>query len=425
MNAAALDTTRFYRLPWTLPDNGITWLEPTEACNLACDGCYRRASKRHKPWAEVMGELDLIQRVRRSDCISIAGGDPLLYPEIVDLVAEIKRRGLKPIVNTNGVALTDAILRDLARAGVYGLTFHVDSRQKRGGEWDGRDEIGLNELRLRYARQVHAAGNIACAFNSTVYEENLHLVPEMVAWAQRHVDLVQSMVFICFRHVVPGLGLDWFAGNDKVDWDRIWYHSEQDRQVVIDAPAVVAKLREREPGFTPAAFLNGTEDPSACKWLLTERVATPDRVYGYLGPRFVEALMTGYHMLKGRYLAYVSPSAARRGRTAMALGAAVKDQDSRRALRSYAGALLKSPRAWRHRPRLQTIMIIQPVDFMTDGRQSMCDGCPDLTVHEGRLVWSCRLEEVKQFGSFLRTVPKGESAATAPPGALRARESAE
>jgi hypothetical protein len=36
----------------------------------------------------------------------------------------------------------------------------------------------------------------------------------------------------------------------------------------------------------------------------------------------------------------------------------------------------------------------------------MCDGCPDMTVHEGKLVWSCRLEELKTFGTFLQSVPK-------------------
>ena len=66
-----------------------------------------------------------------------AGGDPLLYPRIVDLVAEIRRRGLKPIINTNGVALTEELLGDLKRAGAFGFTFHVDSRQGRP-EWRGR-----------------------------------------------------------------------------------------------------------------------------------------------------------------------------------------------------------------------------------------------------------------------------------------------
>ena len=56
-------------------------------------------------------------------------------------------------------------------------------------------------------------------------------------------------------------------------------------------------------------------------------------------------------------------------------------------------------------------MFIQPVDFTEKGEQNMCDGCPDITVHEDELVWSCRLEEQKQYGTWLTTVPKnGEEA---------------
>jgi hypothetical protein len=51
-------------------------------------------------------------------------------------------------------------------------------------------------------------------------------------------------------------------------------------------------------------------------------------------------------------------------------------------------------------------MIIQPVNFEADGRQDMCDSCPDITVHEGRLVWSCRLEELKDYGDFVTTIAK-------------------
>jgi hypothetical protein len=51
-------------------------------------------------------------------------------------------------------------------------------------------------------------------------------------------------------------------------------------------------------------------------------------------------------------------------------------------------------------------MIIQPVNFEADGRQDMCDSCPDITVHEGRLVWSCRLEGLKDYGDFVTTIAK-------------------
>jgi hypothetical protein len=406
MGTATLDHRSLYRLPWNLPDNGISWLEPTSACNLACDGCYRKNERdSHKPYDEVLRELDLFQRLRKADCISIAGGDPLLYPRIADLVAEIRRRGLKPIVNTNGVALSAELLGDLKKAGVFGFTFHVDSRQGRAGPWRGKNEVELNDLRLQYAEMLARAGNIACSFNSTVYDENLQFVPGMVAWAQRHIDIVHTMVFICFRHVIPEMPFDWFAGGTRVDWDRIWYHSDVRREVEIKSSHVVGKIRELLPDFEPAAYLNGTEDPSALKWLLAERLGTSSETYGYPGPKFVELLMGIYHFARGRYLSYVSPRALRRGRSALLLLWPF-DRGVRRAALRYLGSVLRSPLRLFRRVHLQSIMVIQPVDFQANGGQSMCDGCPDITVHDGRLVWSCRLEELKQFGTFVRCVPK-------------------
>jgi hypothetical protein len=77
-----------------------------------------------------------------------------------------------------------------------------------------------------------------------------------------------------------------------------------------------------------------------------------------------------------------------------------------RALKRAAGTMLRNPLNLFKRAHFQTILFIQPVDFMQDGRQSMCDGCPDITVHNNDLVWSCRLEELKSFGTFLRSVEK-------------------
>ena len=67
---------------------------------------------------------------------------------------------------------------------------------------------------------------------------------------------------------------------------------------------------------------------------------------------------------------------------------------------------LRSPSLLFRRLHLQSIMIIQPVDVLKDGRQDMCDGCPDMTVWNGQLAWSCRLEECHHFGQFVRTVRK-------------------
>ena len=57
-----IDPKSLYRLPWTMPDNGITWLEPTAQCNLNCYGCYRKNIKNsHQSLEEVKHELELFQ----------------------------------------------------------------------------------------------------------------------------------------------------------------------------------------------------------------------------------------------------------------------------------------------------------------------------------------------------------------------------
>jgi hypothetical protein len=318
-------------------------------------------------------------------------------------------------VNTNGKALTRELLAELKRAGVFGFTFHVDSGQRRGGGWDGKSELELCDLRLQYAEMLAQAGNIACSFNSTVYAENIDHVPQLMRWAQEHIDIVHTMVFICFRHVIPEMPFDWYAGGEKVNWDEIWYHSDHERKVTIGARDLVKKVRETDPDFTPMAYLNGTAQADALKWLLTQRIGTRRRILGYFGPRFAELVSTYYHFRTGKYLSYTSPNQLRRGRSALAMLWPL-DGGVKRAARSWIGDLLRNPLRLAERQHLQSIMFIQPVDFMANGEQSMCDGCPDITVHEGQLVWSCRLEELKNYGTFLRSVPQTAQAAEAQAG---------
>ncbi len=37
-----LDKRNCYRLPWSLNDNPIAWIEITDICNIHCEGCYAK-----------------------------------------------------------------------------------------------------------------------------------------------------------------------------------------------------------------------------------------------------------------------------------------------------------------------------------------------------------------------------------------------
>lgn len=398
-----LDHRQLYRLPWTLPDNAIAWLEPTAACNLACEGCYRANVKTHKSLAQVAQDLDVFARYRNTDGVSIAGGDPLTHPQIADIVRMVAERGWKPILNTNGLALTETLLRDLKDAGLFGVTFHIDSKQHRP-HWKTKSERQHNDLRLAFAEMVARVGGLTCAFNATVYEDTLDSVPELVAWAQEHIDIVHAMVFICYREPVDPVRFDYYAGARLVDMNSLTY-ARTGQRTDISAAEVVAKIRERFPDFAPAAYLNGTERPDSFKWLLSTRLGTRHRIYGYLGRKAVELAQTWHHLTSGRYLAYAGPKMARRGRSVLWLWPF--DAGVRRTM----FRALRTPSLLFRRLHMQSFMIISPVEVLADGRQNMCDGCPDMTVWNDQLAWSCRLEECMHFGQFTRTIPKPNGAA--------------
>ncbi|HTK82671.1 MAG TPA: radical SAM protein [Bacteroidota bacterium] len=402
--AAILDHKQLYRLPWTLPDNAISWLEPTSACNLACDGCYREnVASSHKSLDIVRDEINAFHRLRNSDGISIAGGDPLMHPGITDIVRMVAETGMKPIINTNGGKLTKELLRELKSAGVYGFTFHIDSKQGRP-HWKDKNEVELNELRLQYAEMLAEVGGLSCAFNSTVYEDTLQYVPELVDWAHKHIDIVHVMVFILYRAAVPQLPFDWYAGGKKIDMSPLVYLENKERKVDLKAPEVVAEIRTRFPEFTPCAYLNGTEKPDTFKWLLTGRVGTREKIYGYVGPRFMEIMQTFYHLFKRRYLAYADPKTTSLGRSMIFLSGF--DDGVKHIAGEFFKSAFANPFNVFKKLYYQSVMIIQPVDFMPNGAQNMCDGCPDVTLWNGELVWSCRMEELKHFGCWVRTVPK-------------------
>ncbi len=401
---AGVDHRSLYRLPWSASDNVIAWLEPTAKCNLACEGCYRENVNEHKSLKEIRSDLDVFNRWRTFDGVSIAGGDPLLHPNVVDIVRMVKDDGHKPIINTNGLAMTRELLLKLKDAGLVGLTFHIDSKQGRPG-WKGKNELELNALRLQLAEMVASVGGLSCAFNSTVYEDTLQYVPDLVKFAEDHIDIIDVMVFINYRAALTDAEYDYFRDGKKVDVSPLVYTiDEKVQRMDIQSREVVAKIRERFPDFAPSAYLGGTEKPDSLKWLYTGRFGFPGKTLGYVGPKFMETVQTVHHLWTGKYLAYAPKDTLEAGRSSLALGAL--DPGTRQVAANYLKHVARHPLDARKKLHFQTIMIINPIDVLADGRANMCDGCPDVTVHNGELVWSCRLEEYRKYGGLLNCAPK-------------------
>jgi hypothetical protein len=249
------------------------------------------------------------------------------------------------------------------------------------------------------------AGGIACSFNSTVTEKTMHEIPSMVKWAERHADIVHTMVFILYRSPTLTGDFDFYANGEKIEIDGMYKETDWGGSGLVNAGEIVEKIREADSKYEPAAYLNGTANPSSLKWLLANRTVLHGETMGYMTPKFMELVQTVTHVFTGTYLAYATPGSVSLGKTAAFFGGLI-DKGMRRIFFNILGRIRNRPLDFFRPAYMQSLMIIQPITFEADGRQDMCDGCPDITVHDGKLVWSCRLEEMNNYGTFLNTAPR-------------------
>jgi MoaA/NifB/PqqE/SkfB family radical SAM enzyme len=100
---------------------------PIRRCNLACEYCneYDDFSK-PVPLAEMKSRVDHLARLRTA-IVTLSGGEPLLHPELDDIIAHIRRRGMIAGMITNGYLLVAERIKRLNRAGLDHLQISIDN----------------------------------------------------------------------------------------------------------------------------------------------------------------------------------------------------------------------------------------------------------------------------------------------------------
>jgi hypothetical protein len=131
-------------------------------------------------------------------------------------------------------------------------------------------------------------------------------------------------------------------------------------------------------------------------------IGSGGQIYGSIGKKAMELVQAGHHLFAGTYLAYTS--SGKIGRKVFLLSP--WDKALRQAWRRRLADVARHP--WRLFSPIytQTIGIIQAPDLQPDGRADMCDSCPDMTVYDGKLINSCRMDEYRLFGGFITVVKR-------------------
>jgi MoaA/NifB/PqqE/SkfB family radical SAM enzyme len=100
---------------------------PMRRCNLACAYCneYDDTSK-PVPLEEMFRRIDKLAQLGTT-AITISGGEPLLHPDLEQIIRRIRRHGAIATLITNGYLLTRERIKSLNKTGLLHLQISIDN----------------------------------------------------------------------------------------------------------------------------------------------------------------------------------------------------------------------------------------------------------------------------------------------------------
>jgi len=141
-------------------------LEPLEKCNLACQGCGRIREYEAVIDRMMTAEECLAAVVEcRAPVVSIAGGEPLMHPEIDQIVEGIVHQKRFVYLCTNALLMKQA-LRVLKPSPYFAFVIHLDGLRETHDRSVGRQ--GVFNVAIKAIQTARQAGFRVCT-NTTLY----------------------------------------------------------------------------------------------------------------------------------------------------------------------------------------------------------------------------------------------------------------
>jgi MoaA/NifB/PqqE/SkfB family radical SAM enzyme len=187
----------------------------TNACNLRCQMCaqWSREGYMHENKQRLRNEMGLADWMNVVDQLSdhriksilIRGGEPFLYPQIIELLQYIHSKGIFVAIDTNGTML-ERFAEEIVRIGDIHLTVSVDGPPEihdavRGvkGTFD-RVEAGLHSLQ---SEQMKQGRKISLGICFTISQYSYKGLAEMPAIARRlGIDTIAIVPYYYFPESV-------------------------------------------------------------------------------------------------------------------------------------------------------------------------------------------------------------------------------
>jgi len=273
----------------------------TRLCNLRCKMCgqWGDAGVTKKEGGEALKDVlpeDTVRRVLDEvegfkPNITLFGGEPLLHPQIVDIMKAVKDKGLHGLCITNGTLL-DRFAREIVEMGWDEVNISLD------GDRALHDEIrglpGTFDRIMGGIGAVNAAKkelglkkpliNLQCTITQYNYE-CLEVLLDVAEKAQANSLTFHNLIFLGKKVMEEHKRVDEMLSCSSRDWEGFIFDP------AIDPKKLFAKTREilsRPASFSVDFYPNFTEKGMA------EYYLRPDYLPSEYAPRCVSPWICGY-----------------------------------------------------------------------------------------------------------------------------------
>lgn len=166
----------------------VIW-EITGACNLRCKHCLSDSGKTFSNELQTSEAKNLIDSLARLKVFNInfSGGEPLMRPDIFELLEYASQQRIGIDLLTNGTMITKRVIERLENTNIFHVQVSIDGTRKTHDSFRGINGSYNHSLK---AIELLRDANYNVAVSSTITKQNIDEIPALVDMA---VDLGVSI----------------------------------------------------------------------------------------------------------------------------------------------------------------------------------------------------------------------------------------
>lgn len=157
----------------------------TRECNMKCSHCYINATdkklKDELITQEAKALIDQIHQVS-SPLLILSGGEPLLRPDIFELIEYGSKKGLKMGLGSNGYLIDDSVAKKLKDAGIATVSISLDSNIPAQHD-EFRGVTGAWEKAVNACKVLRKNG-VLVQVNTTLTHDNYNQIDDIMTLAE-------------------------------------------------------------------------------------------------------------------------------------------------------------------------------------------------------------------------------------------------